>query len=369
MPDVREVFDEDHEAFRESFREFLDRVVLPGREGRQRSARMPHQVFLAAADSGFLGMQIPEEHGGGGVDDVRFGLVAAAELTRAGLVGAALAFTAHTNVAVPVLTSWADTGQQSTWLPDLASGRTLTAVVGTSDPIPYEPCTGGLRLKGTAKGVVNGTTAGLLVVAARSGSGECAVVVVDAATEGVSREQGPELLGMHGADLADIHLEGVKVSAACVLRGDAVEQIRALCADEHLALATIGVEGARAALAWTLDHVRQRKVFGRTLAEFENTRFALADVAADIALADTYLDACTRDRLAGRFSRGRAAAAKLRCTELFGRAVDQGMQLHGGYGYMREYPIAQAYADARYLRLHGGSSEDMKEVLAVGLGL
>jgi alkylation response protein AidB-like acyl-CoA dehydrogenase len=369
MPVSQGVFDEDHQAFRESYREFLDRLVLPGRDTWQRSAGMPAEVFRAAAESGFLGMQIPEEYGGGGVDDIRFGLVAAEELSRSGLIGPALAFTAHTNVAVPLLTTWASPGQCSTWLPDLASGRTLAAVTGTSARVRYESGGSGIRLSGVAKGVVNGMTGGLLVVAAQSDSGEHAVIVLDAATEGVNRKRGPELLGVHGADLADIHLDDVQVSAACALQGDGAEQWGALGIDEQLSLAAIGVAGARAALAWTLDYVRERKVFGRAVAEFENTRFALADVAADIILAETCLNASILQRLSGRLRPQHAAAAKLRCTELFGRAVDQGMQLHGGYGYMREYAIAQAYADARFLRLHGGSSEDMKEVLAAELGL
>ncbi|MCG7207415.1 acyl-CoA dehydrogenase family protein [Streptomyces arenae] len=363
------MFDEDHEAFQESFREFLDRKVLPGREQWRDSAAMPATVFLSAADSGFLGMQIPEEHNGGGADDVRFGLLAVQELAGSGLIGPALAFATHTNVAIPVLAHWAGAAQRAMWLSGLASGTTLASVIGTPSPLRFEEVCGGLRLDGVAKGVANGTSAGLLVVAARSDSGEYAVVVVDATAAGVSRKAGPELLGVHGADLADIHLDGVMVSTACVLPGDATEQFRTLCADEQLSLAAIGVAGARAALVWTLDYVRERKVFGRSVADFENTRFALAEVYADIALAETYLRSCAKERVAGQLAPSQAAAAKLRCTELFGRAVDQGMQLHGGYGYMREYPIAQAYADARYLRWHGGTSEEMKEILAAGVGL
>jgi acyl-CoA dehydrogenase len=366
----RAVFDDEHEAFRDSFGRFVDREIVPGREEWESVGRAPAEVFRQAGDNGFLGMAIPEDHGGSGVADARFGVVIAEELTRRGLIGLALAFTMHTSLAIGLLAAHTDAAQQARWLPALASGERLATVVTTAVGYKATGAGGGrLRLAGAASGVVGGTAADLLVVPARSDAGEHRVVVVDASAGHLRRSGGPELFGVPGADLADVELDGVEVAAADILGGDGDAVARASRIDEQLMLAVIGVAGARAALGWTLDYVRERKVFGRPVAAFENTRYALADVAADITVAEAYLDACVADRVAGRLPAARAATAKLRCTELFGRAADHGMQLHGGYGYMREYPISRAFADARYLRLHGGSAEAMKDLLAADLGL
>lgn len=349
---MRELFGEEHEAFREGFRAFVERDAVRG------------GVFARAGENGFLGMQVPEEYGGGGADDPRFAVVAAEEFMRAGLTGLGLAYTTHTGVAIPLLTAWADADQQARWLPDLASGGRLAAVLGA--PVRWTPSGDRLRLDGVVTGVVNGATADLVVVLARSESGEQRVAVVEATVEGLNRKPGPTLLGVDGADLADVYLDGVEVPASGLLGGGAADQARV---DEQLWLAVLGVAGVRTVLGWTLDYVRERTVFGRPVAAFENTRYVLADLLADLTVAESHVDTCVRARADGRLTAQRAAAAKLRCTELFGRAADQGLQLHGGYGYIREYPIAQAFADARYLRLHGGSSEVMKEILATELGV
>ena len=369
MAESRALFDEDHEAFRSSFREFLDRDVLPTASQWRSAGMSPSAVFAVAGENGFLGMAVPDRYGGGGVDDPRFSVAAAEELMRAGLTGLALAFATHINVALPLVTVHANAEQQERWLPGLASGESLAAVAGALEPVPCVPDSGGLRIEGMVPAVVNAAAAGDFVVVTRAATGECRIVVVDAGAEGMRRAAASEPPGLYGAGVADLHLDSVAVADRDILPGDGDELRRSLQIDEQLALAAISVAGGRTALSGTLEYVRDRTVFGRSVATFQNTRYAVAEVQAEISLAEAYRDLCVRKRMEGQLDVLEAATAKLRCTELFGHAVDQGLQLHGGYGYMLEYPIAQAFADARYLRLHGGTSEAMKETLAVGLGL
>jgi acyl-CoA dehydrogenase len=345
-------FDEEHEAFRESVRTLLERDPAGG------------SLFGGAREHGFLGVRVPEEYGGGGADDPRFAVVAVEELMRAGLTGLALAFVGHVGVAVPALLAGASDADRQRWVPGLADGQLRVAVLSASARLTNTGA--GLRLAGSQADVVNAGTADVLLVPTLDDDGDRGMAVVAAHAEGVSVKSGADLLGVPGADVADVHIDAVEVG-----QDDLLDSTAATLADidTRLWLAVVGVAGGRAVLHWTVDYVRTRTVFGRTVAEFENTRVALGDVLADLNLTESFVDTCLSARQAGTITEDQAAAAKLRCTEFFGRAADQGLQLHGGYGYMREYPISQAFADARFLRLYGGSSESMKLIMATRLGL
>jgi len=366
-------YEPEHEAFRESFRAFIERDVRPLAGQILASAVILDKVFAVAGENGFLGACAPEEFGGAGTGDLRFALLAAEELTAAGLTGVALAFAIHSAVAIPLLVRYGQAEQHARWLPPMVSGELLAAVVGSPDAgvrlTPLASGQAGALLDGAADAVINVTRAGLLIAAARAGGGETRIAVVPGDAPGLVRLPAAGALGVPGADQGRAEFRSVFVADDRILAGSGNDQIAALRADERLAVAVIAVAGARTALAETLDYVRERLVFGRPVAVFQNTRYVLAGIEADLAIAGTYLEGCVSDRLAGRLDPGRAAAASLRCTELFTATADQCLQLHGGYGYMREYPISQAYADARYLRLHGGGSAAMKETLAAGLGL
>jgi alkylation response protein AidB-like acyl-CoA dehydrogenase len=338
----RPLFDDEHEAYRESFRSFLERVVVGEYAGWQQTGSIPREVFAVAGEHGFAAMQVPEAHGGVGIDDFRFNLVLAEETMRAGVAGFGLMLATHNDVCVPALVAGGHPQLET-----LASGEVLAAWAGPGDIATRDG-----KLVGEAKGVVNGGVADLVLVALDDG-----VAVVDARR--LRRERAEPLVGMRACDRADLTFDGVPVG----------ELLPPHAANEPLSIAALALGGARAALSWTLDYVRERRAFGIPIAEFQNTRYALADVAAELEVTQAYLDACVLERNAGELAPGRAAAAKLRATELHGRAVDWGVQLHGGYGYMLEYPIAHAFADARYLRLHGGSSEAMREVIARSIGV
>jgi len=338
----RPLFEDEHEAYRDSVRSFLARSVVPTYADWQKAGTVPRDVFAVAGEHGFAAMQVPEERGGAGIDDFRFNVVLAEETMRAGVAGFALMLTTHNDVCVPALIAAGH--------PDLeavAAGELLAAFVG-----PGRVSAEGGRLRGAARGVVNGGVAGVVLVATERG-----VAIVEAAA--ARREPAEPIVGMRACDRADLTFDDVPHGELLPLHG----------ADEQLSVAVLSLAGAHAAFAWTFDYVHERKAFGIPIAEFQNTRYALADVIAEIEVTQSYLDACVLERNRGDLSARRAAVAKLRATETLSRAVDWGVQLHGGYGYMLEYPIAHAFADARFLRLHGGTSEQMRDTIAPAAGV
>jgi alkylation response protein AidB-like acyl-CoA dehydrogenase len=369
----------DHEAFRESFRAFVERDVRPLAGQIAVSGTVPDKVFAIAGDNGFLGTGVPEEHGGAGTGDIRFALLAAEEFARAGLPGVGLAFALHAAVAVPLLTARGTAALQARWLPAMAAGDVLAAVaVGpaadTGRTVRLTFGEDGAVLDGTLEPVLNVTRARLFVVPVQTADGRTHVVLVSADAPGVVTRLAEDALGLPGADAGHVEFHAVPVpgdaflASDAILPGSTVDAGQEALAGVRLVMAVIAVAGARRALAGTLDYVRGRRAFGRPVASFQNTKHVLAGIAADLSVAETYLAVCLADLPAGRPDPLRAAAASLRGTELFTAAADQGLQLHGGYGYMREYPIAQAYADAEYLRLLADGAA-ARETLAAGLGL
>jgi alkylation response protein AidB-like acyl-CoA dehydrogenase len=350
------VFEDEHKAYRESFRTFLARRVAPHYGQWRRQGRMPRELFSSCGEDGFLGMQVPERYGGPGVEDRRFGTVIVQEAMRANASALALALIGHNDAAVAALVSHGSDSQQAAWLSALASGAALAAIV--DGDIRLE----GRSVTGNATFVVQGAQADLFVVlaASRNDSTERRLVLVERGADGVSVDQSQPPIGLEAAALAAVSFD----HAGAEVLGDGTRPARELAMDLELGLATPALAGARAAFETTLAYVADRKAFGQPIASFQNTRHQLASVSASIAAAEAFHGACLQQRVAGVLTVATAAAAKLHCTELYGDVVDRGVQLHGGYGYMLEYEIAHAYADARFWRLYGGSSEAMKETIA-----
>ena len=359
-------FDDDHEAFRESFRTFLDREVVPDYPA-WRSEGIPRELFATLAKHQFVGASVPEEQGGAGIDDFRFGAVILEESMRANAAALALELLALNEVCVPLLSNQLSGALRDTSLSELAAGETLVALAAPREPLRAAGSGDQTAIEGTAHGVVNGCAADLILAVVSPGEQTApALVAVEAGASGFSRERSPELVGPRGCDRADLAFDGVETVVA---GEDAAGALAESAIAEQLGLAVMAAAGARRVLAETLEYVHDRHAFGRPIAEFENTRFALGAVAAEAEATTDFVYACVGDLVAGRLTPMRAAAAKLQASEAFGRAVDWGVQLHGGYGYMLEYPIAHSFADARFLRLYGGSSERMKGIVADAIGL
>ena len=305
-----------------------------------------------------LGIGIPAEYGGGGADDPRFAVVLAEECVRAGCTGFGLALAAHGIVASVIAAHGSELARKR-WLPGLATGDVLATAVAVNAPLRMANG----HLDGVAAAVASGTSAQLLAVSAVADDGP-AVTLVDAPTAGLAAGPADEMLALPGVGMTDLAFE--RAAPAAVLTADAAAL---LSSDFALALATLAQAGANASLRLTVGYVRERKVFGAPLAGFENTQKMLAEVAVRSASSGALLASCVADLAGGPLPGARAAALVMSATESYTLAVDHGLQLHGGYGYMREYPIAQHYADARLLRLIAVPGLTAHRAIAASIGL
>jgi len=383
----RRLFEDVHEDFRASFRTFLEREVV-GEEGRygewERAGIVPREVFALAGRGGFLGMAVPESLGGAGAGDFRFNVVIGEETQLAAVGGFGLGITLQNDICLPYFQAYCNEEQRERWLPGIASGELITAIAMT------EPGTGSdlaaistrarrdgaeYVLDGAKTFITNGINADLVIVAAKTDPAErhrgISLLVVERGTQGFERGRNLEKIGQHSQDTAELSFAEARVPAANLL-GEEGEGFRYLVSNlpqERLSIAASAVAAAEAALGWTLDYVRERRAFGQPIGTFQSSRFTLAELRTEVDMARAYVDRCVEELNAGELSAEDAAMAKWWCTELQGRVVDRCLQLHGGYGYMLEYPIARAYADARVTRIYGGSNEIMKEIVGRSLGL
>ena len=343
------LYDVDHESFRDSVRRFLQGQVVPSLDSWRAAGATPKTFFAAAGEQGLLGIEVPQELGGGGVDDPRFRAVLVQELMSTGATGIALLVAHHVGVCVPALLRLPESGLRNKYLAAMASGESLAVPVllnGDTD---------------VARSVPGAGIADLLVVCEKNGE-DFTVSVIGRAECEVTMAKPP--LGCREAAVADVRLASTSLAER---PGSADGE--ALVRDLDLWAAVVAVSGSRNALDLTLRYVAERHVFGQPVASFENTRFRLAELAAAIAGAEAYAEACLDELAEGKLGLGDAAGARLVCQGTHDRMVDQGMQLHGGYGYMREYPISHAFGDAAFLKTVGSRVNQPREVLARGIGI
>ena len=380
----RALLTEDHELFRASFRQFLEREVAPRFEEFERSGLVERDVFSKAGASGFLGMEVPEAYGGGGVRDFRYNLVIGEEVQRAALGGAGLGITLHNDICLPYFVNLTNDEQKQRWLPGICSGELITAVAMSEPGIGSDlasMATTAIRdgdhyiVNGSKTFITNGINADLVITAVKTDPAErhrgISLLIVERGMEGFERGRNLDKIGLHSQDTAELFFNDVRVPVENRLgeEGEGFIQLVSHLPQERLSIAISGAAAARAALDWTLAYVKERTAFGQPIGSFQNTRFRLAELATEVELAQTFVDRCVLALNDGELTAEEAAMAKWWCTELQGRAVDVGVQLHGGYGYMTEYPIARAYADARITRIYGGTTEIMKEIIGRKLGL
>jgi acyl-CoA dehydrogenase len=377
----RLIFEAEHEIFRESARRFYQREVGPhGEQWRERGC-VDREVFLKAGEQGYLLMWADEEHGGAGVADFRYEQILIEESARYGDSG--FFHTLHSRLVGPYIGKLGNDEQRARILPKAARGEAILAVAMT------EPQTGsdlaGIRARAEEKGdywllngaktfISNGILADYVVVAARTSPDNphaIGLFIVERGMPGFERGRKLKKMGLHSQDTAELFFDNVRVPKANVL-GDAAQGFRYLTrhlAEERLLGACGYLACAQVAFDLTLDHVKERKAFGRPVGTFQNSRFKLAQFRAELDALQTFVDQCVLLHNAGKLSSETAAAAKLLCSELEGRATDEGVQLHGGAGYMDEYRISRMYTDARVSRIYAGSSEIMKEIIGRSLGL
>jgi alkylation response protein AidB-like acyl-CoA dehydrogenase len=383
----RALFEDVHEDFRASFRTFLEREVL-GDEGRygewERQGIVPREVFALAGHHGFLGMAVPESHGGAGAADFRFNLIVGEETQRAGVGGFGLGITLHNDICLPYFLSYCNPDQCARWLPGIASGELITAIAMTEPGIGSDLAsmtTSARRegehflVNGTKTFITNGINADLVIAAVKTDPSErhrgISLMVIERGMEGFGRGRNLQKIGQHAQDTAELVFDDVVVPAENLLgdEGQGFGYLVSNLPQERLSIAASAVAACEAALGWTLDYVRERHAFAQPIGSFQSSRFTLAELRTEIEIARVFIDRCVTALSAEELSAEDAAMAKWWCTELQGRVVDRCLQLHGGYGYMLEYPISRAFLDARVTRIYGGANEIMKEIVGRSMGL
>jgi alkylation response protein AidB-like acyl-CoA dehydrogenase len=378
----RTLWEPEHEEFRQSFRRFVADVMTPHHVEWEQAGKADRSLFVEAGKNGFLGMAVPEEFGGGGVDDFRFNVVISEEIQYAGTAGSGLGLTLHNDICLPYYLSLANAEQQARWLPGIVSGELITAIAMTEPGIGSDLAsmtTTAIRdgddyvLNGSKTFITNGINADIVIVAVKTDPTQkhrgMSLVVVERGMPGFERGRNLDKIGLHSQDTAELFFNDVRVPVANRLgeEGAGFRYLVTNLPQERLSIGVAGLAAARAALDWTLDYVRDRKAFGQSVGTFQNTRFRLAELATEVAVAEAFIDKCVLALNADELTAEEASMAKWWCTELQKRAVDTGVQLHGGYGFMAEYPIARAYVDARVTTIYGGTTEIMKEIIGRGL--
>jgi alkylation response protein AidB-like acyl-CoA dehydrogenase len=381
---VRRKYESEHEDFRAVVRKFIDVEVLPYYEKWDQEGVLPRELFQAAGAQGLLGIDIPEKYGGGGIDDFRFNAILGEESARAGVPGFGIGATLHNDVCIPYYLRYATDEQKQRWLPGLASGELIAAIAMTEPGIGSDLAsmsTAGRRdgdfyvVNGAKTFITNGINADLVVTAVKTDSAQrhagMSLLVMERGMVGFERGRNLDKLGQHAQDTAELFFEDVRVPASNLLgeEGRGFAQLVENLPQERVSIAVSAVASARAALELTVEYVQQRTAFGKSIGSFQNSKFRLAEIATEVDLAEVYIDEAIRALNDRELTAEDAAKAKWWCTELQGRATDVGVQLHGGYGYIREYPIARLYADARVTRIYGGTTEVMKEIIGRSLGL
>lgn len=375
----RTIFDDNHELFRQSVRAFVEQEIVPHFEKWEHDRGIDRNLYRKAGELGLLAMAAPEKYGGGANNDFRFNAVITEELCRAGVLNAGQGMILHTNIVLPYFIDLANDDQKARWLPQICSGEFVTAIAMT------EPGAGsdlgaitttarrtgdGYLINGSKMFISNGSICDLVIVVCKTGNDDrrhhnLSLIVVEATTPGFHRGRALEKIGQHSADTAELFFDDVHVPVSNRLgdEGEAFVYSVTRLAQERLSIALAALWHAEAAFEWTLAYTKDRRAFGTAVASFQNSRFVLATLRTELDIGRTYLDQQLLAHTTGDLSPEDAAAAKWWCTELNKRVLDACLQLHGGYGYMDEYPIARAWRDGRAMSIYGGTTEIMKEII------
>lgn len=379
----RELFEPEHEAFRETVRTFVTKELQPYAAEWEAAGQVSREAWLAAGAQGLLGFAVDEAYGGGGVDDFRFNVVFDEELVAGGSSG--FGSPLHNDIVAPYLMRLASEEQKQRWLPGFCSGETITAIAMT------EPGAGsdlqGIRTTATRDGdhyvlngqktfISNGIMSDLVIVVARTdpnpeaGHQGISLLVVERGMEGFERGRNLDKIGQKAQDTAELFFNDVRVPAENLLgeEGQGFIYLMQNLPQERLSIAVASAATSEKVLSLTKDYCRERTAFGRPIGKFQNTRFELAEMATEIEIGRVFTDRCVQDHVRGELDIEHAAMAKWWLSELNKRVVDRCLQLHGGFGYMTEYPVAKAFLDSRVQTIYGGTTEIMKEIIGRSMG-
>ena len=375
----RTLFEEDHEAFRDTVRRFMEQEVAPHHARWEEQSHVDRDIWNKAGAAGFLCATMPEEYGGVGVDK-RFSVIVMEEAARINATG--LGWGLHSEIVAPYLLHYGSEALKQKYLPKMASGEMVGAIAMT------EPGAGsdlqGVRttavkdgdhyvLNGSKIFITNGYLCDLVIVVAKTdpakGAKGTSLLVVDTSMPGFSKGKPLEKAGMKAQDTCELFFDNVRVPAENLLgeEGNGFVYLMQELPWERLQIAVIAMASAEAAIDWTVTYTRERKAFGQEIMKFQNTRFKLAELKTEVQIGRVFVDRCIDLLLENKLDPATASMAKYWCTDLQFKVMDECVQLHGGYGYMWEYPITRAWADARVQRIYGGTNEIMKELISRSL--
>ncbi|MGB2810389.1 MAG: acyl-CoA dehydrogenase family protein [Mycobacterium sp.] len=378
----RTLFEPEHELFRESYRAFLDKHVAPNHEQWEKDKIVDRGVWLEAGKQGFLSMAVPEEYGGGGNPDFRYNTIVCEETVAGRFSG--LGFSLHNDVVAPYLLELTTREQKERWLPQFSTGEMITAIAMT------EPGTGsdlqGIKTRAVREGdhyvlngsktfITNGINADLIIVVAQTnpekGAQGFSLLAVERGMEGFERGRHLDKVGMDAQDTAELSFTDVQVPVENRLGEEGMGFIYLMqnLPQERISIAIMAAAAMESVLEETIAYVSERKAFGKPIGSFQNSRFLLAELSTEATAVRIMVDEFIRLHLDGKLTAEQAAMAKWWTTEAQVRLVDRCLQLHGGYGYMREYSVAKAFLDARVQTIYGGTTEIMKEIIGRSLGL
>jgi alkylation response protein AidB-like acyl-CoA dehydrogenase len=380
----RRLFTEEHHLFRDTFKHFLEKEVIPYYEQWEKDGIVSREMWLKAGQQGFLGLAVPEAYGGAGVNDFRYSAIMAEEAARAGVVSASMVIGLHNDIILPYFIAYANEEQKQRWLPGMCSGELITAIAMT------EPDTGSdlaaIRTTAERRGdyyilngqktfISNGIISDVVIVVAKTDPAlrhkGISLLVVERNMEGFKRGRKLDKVGLKAQDTAELSFEDVKVPITNLLgeEGKGFSYLMRQLAQERLSVAVSAVAASETALEITLEYCKERTAFGQPIGSFQNSRFKLAEMKTEIEIARVFVDRCIEELNDGNLTPETAAMAKWWTSDLQKRVVDQCVQLHGGYGYILEYPIARAYLDARVQSIYAGTNEIMKEIIGRSMGI
>ena len=378
----RQLYSPDHTAFADAFERFMDKEIAPFHDAWEEQGYVDRDVWRKAGDNGFLCMTMPEAYGGSGADRL-YSVAQMEALARRGFSG--IGFGLHSEIVAPYILHYGTEAQKRKYLPLLASGE-MVGAIAMSEPAAgsdlqgvkttaIQQADGSYLLNGSKTFITNGWHADLVIVVAKTdpaaGAKGTSLLLVERGMPGFEKGKRLKKVGMKAQDTSELFFDNVRVPADNLLGGQGrgfvclMEQLPW----ERLQIAIGAVASAQAAIDWTVQYVKDRKVFGQSVASYQNTRYTLAELQTEVQVARVFVDKCSELVLKDQLDTATASMAKYWCSDLQCKVIDECVQLHGGYGYMWEYPIARAWADARVQRIYGGTNEIMKEVISRQMGL
>jgi acyl-CoA dehydrogenase len=373
----RTAFDSEHDMFRDSFRKFLQEEAVPFHEQWEKDGQVSHEFWKKAGAQGYLCPTVPEAYGGSEAD-FRYNAVVSEEVANFGLTG--IGFNLHSDIAVPYLMAYGTEEQKHKYLPGCVSGDIVTAIAmtepGTGSDLQNVKTNAVLSddgehyiLNGSKTFITNGQLADLVIVVAKTnpdgGSKSSSLLLVETGMEGFVKGQNLNKIGMKAQDTSELFFQDVKVPKANLLGEEGMGFIYLMqeLPQERLSVSLAAVSCAESILEQTIEYVKDRKAFGKSIASFQNTQFKLAEMSSTVTMARVFIDKCLELHLDKKLDSVTAAKLKLLTTDIQCDVVDECLQLHGGYGYMWEYPVARAYADARVQKIYAGTNEIMKLII------